>query len=336
MGILVNGRFLSRRITGVERYATELLNHLGSRVKIIGADRPRQGVWGHLWEQIFLPQKISANDILWSPANTGPLSVPNQVLTLQDLNPLEHPNWYSPAYSYWYRFFLPLLINVVSRIVVSSNYTERKLIKRFSLSPQKVVTIPAGVDLEKFRRSDPSDIRNRYGLPEHYLLFVGSLQPGKNLTVLLQAWSLLTGMHPKFGLVVAGVGAKVFRQVQYSGKMDNVHFIGYIPDPDLPALYSGASAFIFPSLEEGFGLPLLEAMACGTPVLASTAGAIPEVVSDCALLFDPANVTELAARIDSFLRDRPLQQSLRVKGLERSQQFSWRISAEQLWKVLQT
>lgn len=327
--VIVNGRCLSRQVTGVERYVTEILSCLGNRVRIIRPEATFQGLTGHVWEQFVLPGQVAKQSILWSPANTGPLVVSNQVLTIQDLTPLEHPEWYRPAFAAWYQLYLPILIRRVRRVITSSEHVRRKILKRFRLPADRVAAIPAGVNSERFTRQNPPDHFGRY------ILFVGSIEPRKNLGTLLAAWKRIENRHPDLSLVIAGVSGPVFRQVRIATDVKRLHLTGYVPDPDLPALYSGADIFVLPSLDEGFGLPVLEAMACGTPVVASNGGALPEVVGEAGALFYPDDPTRLSEILDECLSSPQLRKSMSEKGLQRARQFTWQSTAEMIWQTLQ-
>jgi glycosyltransferase involved in cell wall biosynthesis len=267
---------------------------------------------------------------LWSPANTGPLIVESQVLTLHDLSPLEHPEWFKPAFALWYRLFVPLLVRRVRRVVTSSEFVRKKLLVRFRLPGERVTVVPGGVDTRIFHPGATS----RLDLPARYVLFVGSLQPRKNLVRLLAAWERTKDAHPDAWLLLVGTGGSVFRSTAWAAS-ERVKFLGSVPDADLPSLYASATALVLPSLDEGFGLPLLEAMASGTMVLVSTAGALPEVAGDSGVFFDPQEVPEIAAALERGLRDRTLRDSLRGKGLLRAQRFSWEASSKMLWKVFE-
>ena len=327
MKALINGRFLARRVSGVERYGREILPWLADRLRLVQPADQAQGLRGHAWEQLCLPGQIRAGELLWSPANSGPLAVSNQVLTLHDLSPLEHPEWFKPAFAAWYRLFLPALIGRVKRVLTTSEYTRQKLLRRFALPAERVACVPAGVDRDRFHPVA--------GPKEHYLLFVGTREPRKNLGGLLRAWKSVQDKFPGYQLVVAGGSGSVFREQQFPEHPERVRFPGYVPESELPSLMARAALLILPSHEEGFGLPVLEAMACGTPVLASRAGALPEVAGDAALLFDPAETCALAAALEHCLGDPALLGSLREKGLERAAQFSWQRSAEELWHNLE-
>lgn len=332
--IIINGRFAGRRITGVDRYASEILRLLGNRVEIIKPRHPLAGLSGHLWEQFVLPLSISRGDFLWSPANSGPIAISRQVLTIHDLSPLEHPEWFTPAYSLWYRMLFPILARRVKDVLTPSIYVRHKVISRFSLAAERVLAVSEGVDLEVFHPVSPLSIRKRFPLPGRYVLFIGSLQPRKNLNTLLQAWDEIKNDFSDVSLVVAGTTGHVFRHIELPLKMERVIFLGYVPDEDLPVLYSGAEIFVLPSLDEGFGLTVLEAMACGTPVIISKAGALPEVAGEAAIRVDPHSINELTAAIKSLLSNKDLRSELRKKGLDRARQFTWEQSAMQVWEVL--
>jgi glycosyltransferase involved in cell wall biosynthesis len=340
--IIVNGRFLSRRVTGVERHGREILRHFTGEYRV---EKTRaKGVAGHAWEQFILPAKVwspmasrrmqerapalHSESMLWSPANSGPLLVQNQALTIHDLSPLEHPEWFNRRYSAWYRSFLPTLAKRVRVIFTPSEYVKQKVISRFGV--KNVVVAPNGVDASVFH---PEAKQTTFELPSKYILFVGSLQPRKNLDGLLRAWQQIKDEFRDAWLMVAGGTENVFRALKFPGD-DRVRFLNYVDESDLPGLYANAALFVLPSLDEGFGLPALEAMACGTPVIVSNGGALPEVVGDAGLIFDLAAPDTLTDAMRVCLRDENLRNSLIAKGLTRVVKYSWRTTADLIWKTL--
>ncbi len=331
--IVVNGRFEGRRFTGVERYASEVLRSLGGGIKTIKPGKPAAGLRGHAWEQFVLPRRLGENQVLWSPANTGPLTVSNQAVTIHDLSVLDHPEWFAPSFRLWYLVLLPRLAHTARVVLTVSEHSRRSIIRKFGLPEDKVVAIPNGVNLQRFHPSDPAPVRARYELSRPYILFVGSLDPRKNLERLLQAWVRL----PEFKeveLVIAGSRGRIFRPVSMYSYTRRTRFLGYVPDEDLPGLYSGAAFFIMPSLFEGFGLTVLEAMACGAPVITSYAGGLPEAAGDAAIQVDPTSVEGMAEAMRILLMDESMRSKLRQKGLDRACRFSWDRSARQIWEVL--
>jgi glycosyltransferase involved in cell wall biosynthesis len=327
--IVINGRFMTRRITGVERYGLEILRCIGNNSRVEKPTRALKGFAGHAWEQFILPGKLRHNSVLWSPANTGPLMVRNQILTIHDLSPLEHPEWFRFNFAAWYRLFLPMLARRVEHILVPSEYIKRKVMCRFQV--KNVTLAPEGVDTSIFQ---PNARQNQFNLPERYVLFVGSLEPRKNLPLLLEAWAQIKDEFKDLTLVIAGESGGIFRNVTLPHNTERVRFLGYIPEAQLPGLYAGATLLVLPSIDEGFGLPALEAMACGLPVITSNGGALPEVVEDAGLIFPLADRTGLAKFIMRCLSDRVIYDHLREKGLERARLFSWERTSEIVWSVL--
>jgi glycosyltransferase involved in cell wall biosynthesis len=324
--IVINGRFLSHRITGVQRYGSEIVRLIGNRCRI---EKTRaNGAVGHLWEQFLLPHKLGSNSVLWSPGNTGPLMVREQALTIHDLSPLEHPEWFRASFSFWYRLFLPILAKRVRVIFTPSEYMRRKITARIGVN--NVLSVPSGVNHEMFH---PEVSQSTCELPKRYVLFVGSLEPRKNLPLLLKAWNEIYSEFPDVTLLIVGASGRIFRSVDFQHIPPQTRFLGYV-EKELPLLYANAELFALPSLEEGFGLPALEAMACGTAVVVSNGGALPEVVGDAALIFNLADSAALAKALKTCLRDKDLRRLLREKGLARAQQFSWHVTAHIIWQTL--
>jgi len=318
--VIVNGRFLSRRITGVERYGREILSLIQEEYHV--AHTRFNGVSGHLWEQFILPTRLPREYMLWSPANTGPLFVRNQALTIHDLSPLEHPEWFQKNFSRWYRLFLPILAKQVQTIFTPSVHVKHKVAKRFGVN--NVIVTRNAVDPSVFHPNlGPPPIE----FPRKYILFVGSIQPRKNLAGLMQAWHGIKDNFKDIWLVIAGEAGHVFRGIKFFGD-ERIRFLGYVPDSDLPALYSNAELFVLPSFDEGFGLPVLEAMACGTPVLTSNGGALPEIVADAGIIFDLEKPEGLSQAMKEILSNPQLRSSLKEKGPLHARKFSWHSTAE--------
>jgi glycosyltransferase involved in cell wall biosynthesis len=318
--IIVNGRFLSQRISGVQRYARAVLSSFGDSYRV--EETRWNGARGHAWEQFVLPTKMRRESVLWSPANTGPLLVRNQALTLHDVSPLEHPEWFKREFALWYRSFLPILIRRVRLIFTSSDFVRRKIEQGFGV--KNVVVAPGGVSTFTFHPRAEQTIR---GLPGRYVLFVGSLQPRKNLKSLLHAWNRIKDEFAAVWLLVAGDAGTVFRNEAYPD-VERVRFLGHIPKDDLPGLYAHAACFVLPSHDEGFGLSALEAMACGTPVIVSNGGALPETVGEAGWVFDLSNPNGLPEALRECLGNSRLRSAMIEKGLERAKGFSWEKTAK--------
>jgi glycosyltransferase involved in cell wall biosynthesis len=325
--IVVNGRFLARRVTGVERYGREILRYFGDHARVEAT--LQQGWRGHAWEQFILPTKLDRHSILWSPANTGPLLIQSQALTLHDLSPLEHPDWFRRSFTTWYRLFIPILARRVRTVFTPSEYVKRKIVRRFGI--KNVIVTPNGVDQSLFH---PGAKQRRSGLPECYVLFVGSLEPRKNLNLLLSAWNEIKDEFKEMWLIIAGASGNVFRPMHLSHEIERVCFLGYVDDEALAGLYANARLFVLPSQDEGFGLPALEAMASGAPVIISDGGALPEVVGEAGMMFSLSNPDGLSHTLRECLSDERLRHELKEKGLARAREFSWQATAELVWKHL--
>ncbi len=257
------------------------------------------------------------------------------VLTVHDLIFRHLPHYHKRLNRWYLNWAMPLYVRRATHIIAVSEATRRDLMAAYGVPAERITVIYEAAD----PRFGPRDlltqqtIRANYGLPSSYLLYLGTIEPRKNLLRLLQAWEplYLAGEAPP--LVFVGkrgwLADDFFVAVERSAAREGIMLTGYVLDDDLPALIAAATAFVFPSLYEGFGLPPLEAMACGTPVLCSDRSSLPEVVGDAALLFDPTEVEAIRAALRRLLRDEALREELSRRGLERARRFSWQRTAEQ-------
>jgi glycosyltransferase involved in cell wall biosynthesis len=337
--ILVNLRSQTAGLTGVQRYAQELCRRLNGLVEPVVPRQPLQGIKGHLWEQMVLPKRVRGQ-LLWSPANTGPIAISRQVLTVHDVASLDHPEWFGPRFAGWYRWMTPMLVKRVSRVITVSEFSKQRLVELTGIAESRVVVIPNGVD-DRFHPQPDEEIgrvRRKLRIPsECYLLSLGSIEPRKNLATLLKSWRVAMQRLPQeLWLVVAGVAGsdRVFQGSGIETVPERVMFSGFVNDEDLPGLYSGATALAYPSVYEGFGLPVLEAMAAGCVPIAANSTALPEVVGDAGMLVDPADIEELAEAIVRIAEDTELRATLRARGIARSAGFSWERAADSTRLVL--
>ncbi|NUM46230.1 MAG: glycosyltransferase family 4 protein [Anaerolineales bacterium] len=339
MPLVINARFQTRPITGVERYAHELTRRIRGEVRYEIPAPAWRGSRGHLWEQFILPARVAPHEWLFSPANTGPALVRRQIVTIHDLSPLEHPEWFSRGFALWYRLLWPILARRVQGIITDSNFSRARIIARLCVPPEKVIAIPTGVDTDTFHPVPPPEqdrIRAKYGLKKDFIFFVGSLQPRKNLPRLLSVWETLQPEFPHLDLVIAGTTGPQFQTSPlHASRLTPPHFLGYVPDADLPALYSSALGLIHPGLYEGSGLTLLEAMACGCPVLAANNTALPEVVGHTGVFFDPYDPADLAENLRAFLQNEQAREKIRQLGDERVRFFTWERARDEFHKALQ-
>jgi glycosyltransferase involved in cell wall biosynthesis len=326
--IAINGRYLSRRITGVERYASEVAKRLNDS-RVIRPPHRFGRIPGNLWEQILLPAQIERNETLWSPANAGPWVVKNQVVTLHDASVFDHPEWFKPAFAAWARLSWKILAQQVKAVITVSNFSRERLLMHLGVSDKKIHVIHNGVGkpFEQQTKSVIDAVRKKYKLDKPYFLFVGTNEPRKNAARLIQAWERL-GLQ-SHTLFIAGGAGKIFNSTSSKIVTD------YIPDQDLPALYSAATACIVPSLYEGFGLPALEAMACNTPLIASDIPAFRETLSDAALFINPLDIHNIANAMQIILDGPGLANTMRDRGLRQAKMFSWDETARKTRSLLE-
>jgi alpha-1,3-rhamnosyl/mannosyltransferase len=302
-----------------------------------------------LWfDQIGLARGMRADgvEVFLSPYYKMPLACPCPgVITIHDLLFLEYPptpRHATARYRLLFRLGATLMARRAAAVLTDSEWSRRQILRRFGLPGERVVVTPLGVS-PRFRPVPPEIVRRvavRYGLQGDYVLYVGNFRPHKNVAALLEAYAALPdSVRARVSLALAGdpeTGAAPLKAAAAArGLAQAVRFLGSVPDADLPALYSGATAFCFPSLAEGFGLPPLEAMACGAPVLCSDAAALPEVVGEAASLVNARHPEAIAAALESLLADGPTRAILRDRGLIRAAAFTPERFAARVLEVLE-
>ena len=261
------------------------------------------------------------------------------VLTVHDMIFKLFPQHQKPL-NYWYlNAAMPLYCRRASAIITVSESSKRDIVAHYDLDPDKVTVIheAASAEFQPAPQDAVDDVRRRYGLPERFLIHVGTIEPRKNLTRLVEALQSLHDEGLAVPLVVVGgkgwLYDDFFRRLEDLSVRDAVHFPGYVPAADLPLLYSAATAAVVPSVYEGFGLPVLEAMACGTPVLCSQTSSLPEIGGDAARYFDPYDVEAMATALRDVWTRPDLQAEMRRQGLARAASFSWERAARETTAV---
>lgn len=273
-------------------------------------------------------------DLVHYPASIGNLlGLRGMVVTVHDVAVLVHPEWFAANRAQYYRMAIARSARKAARIIADSEATARDLRERLSIPGGRIDVVPLGVD-QALRPASPDEclqVRRKYALPGRYLLFLGTLEPRKNVARIVRAWSKVAGEDVP-DLVLAGRhGWKVepiLREVLASPHGDRIHLPGFIAREDMPAVMTAAEGFVWPSLYEGFGLPPLEAMACGAPVLTSNTSSLPEAVGDAALTVDPEDEDAIADAIRRLATDDALRARLREAGPVRAAQFTWQRTAE--------
>ncbi len=338
--VLVNLSFLINEPTGITTYATNLFPHLQPLNPTLLTSQPlanytcypvppnltpAQGALGHfrrlLWTQLQLPQiyqKLKAN-LIFSPVTEAPLfSNCRYIVTVHDLIPLRFPNPRSPLTPY-HRYYIPQVLAQAQHILCNSTATAQDITDFFHISVSKITPILLAHDANQFRFLN---------LPQcNYFLYIGRQDPYKNLHRLIAAFAALPSLSD-YELWLAGPTDRRYMPslqalVDQLNITTQVKFLDYVPKSQLPILINSAIALVFPSLWEGFGFPVLEAMACGTPVITSNLASLPEVAGDAAILVNPYNVGEIAAAMQTLAADSRLRSHMSTLSLARANQFSW-------------
>ena len=363
--VAINAHLLSGRAgyrsAGVHQYIHQLVRHLGQaqdglRYTVLlgegalppeAALAPFRSGWPTgraavrvVWEQLVQPwvlRQVGA-DLVHGPVFIGPLFAPCPfVVTIHDLSFIRFPNLFRPANRFYLTVFTRLSARRARRLIAVSAHAAAETTRLLGVPAERVDVVYHGVD--PVFRSLPADrvaaFRQRYGLPEQFLFFVGTLEPRKNLVRLVRAFARV--YDGRAGLVLAGgkgwLYDDLFAEVKALGLTEAIIFPGYVMNEELPLWYNAATAVAYPSVYEGFGLPILEAQACGTPVLTSNVSSLPEAAGDAALMVDPYDVDALAEGLNRLLTDEPLRHDLRERGLIHARRFRWSNTARETARV---
>lgn len=318
--------------------------------KIRKVMQPLRSLGNHLfqlrpfWVEFVLPKLIAKEqvDILYTTIPNGLMQSPvPHVVTVHDLIPLTFPEDAPRSVRWNFKHRLPGILTNAQKIIAVSQHTKHDVIDHYGISPEKIHVVGEGYEVNHFRPDADLSVLKHYGLQSQtYALYVGNSSARKNLLRLVEAFAIIKDQVPH-RLVVAGTKQPkernaLLEEISRHRLDERVHLLDYVPYSDLPALYAGASVFTFLSLYEGFGLPVLEAMACGTPVLAANNTSLPEVASNAAILADPYSVKDIAEKLQSLLLDQEQQKRLRAAGMERCKTFRWASAARELYAIVQS
>lgn len=292
------------------------------------------------WEQLVQPWRLRQEriDLVHAPVYVGPLLNPcPMIVTVHDLSFFRYPELFPASRRFYLQKMTAYTVTHAVKVLVDSRSTKDDLQQLLSVDPRKIEVIYPGVSQEMRPIDDGQKLqalRKHHQLPERFILFLGTLEPRKNIVQLIEAYALLcqddTFRHQ---LVIAGGKGwyydQIYARVQDLSLADRIIFAGYVADQELPLWYNAAELFVYPSLYEGFGLPPLEAMACGTPTIVTDISSLPESVGEAGLLVRPGETEALAEAIRNLLQDEEAYQTLREAGLHRARGFSWRNTARQ-------
>lgn len=349
--MFVNARFLTQRVTGVQRYAIEISRKLRKlnpdirflaphnilhkdlagefQVEIVGRRT------GYYWEQVELPaylKKHHPDAVLVNLANVAPIRYRNKIVTIHDVAPIKHPQWYSKRFAYTYRLLLPLIARSSTRIISDSNFSKLEISRLFKVSEDSINVVPCATSPE----FGLGDVAGDKITEEPFILSVASLDPRKNFDRLIEAFLKLDLSDIR--LVIVGSENRVFSSKKLKSLIrsaPNIVFTGSVDDTQLRSLYHRARLFVYPSLYEGFGLPPLEAMTCGCPCVVSNAASLPEVCGDAGLYCDPYDIEDIGDKINQVLSNADLRSELVRRGLQRAREFNWDKSARKLLDIIE-
>lgn len=358
--VWINVRFLGRPLTGVERVAIEMLRALSRQVNELGQFiLPNQEIIqfkliapksvvikdlelkiplekkglgsGHLWEQGPLLWE-TRGDHLISFCNTGPIFKRQQIIFIHDAQVFAIPGNFHWKFRYWYRVMHYLISRFSKSVITNSNFSKHEIVKYLGISPEKITPVGLGCDHVHSRNSGV-DVLTKFGISsKKYIFAVSSLNPNKNFALLIKALEIL-GVDAPLCVVSGQRLDSIFSGTSIDSF--NIQYIGYVSDADLYALYSNSLCLVYPSFYEGFGLPPVEAMALGSPVITSNTSVMPEVCGDAVLYCDPHNPESLAQCIRQIVQDTVLSNSLIHRGVQRAKLFTWDQSVDKILNVLQ-
>lgn len=371
LNIGINGRSIFRQLTGVQHYSREVTRALlasrpdGVEYTVFAGREGRNSgetglplatsffpagspVRGLIWEQTLLRRMVlkAGVDVLFNPGNVAPLYPPfPSVITIHDLAFLLFPQYFSRTFAAYYRNAVPRMAAQAAAVITDSQNTREDLESMLGIPAHKITVIPLGVSAGFRRRvtsAEKEEVRRRYSLPEKYFLSISSLEPRKNLKNILEAYRLLpSDVTAEHGLVIVGGGNQVYADSGLSSVLaktrnGTIVMPGHLPTEDLPAIYRMATALVFPSLYEGFGLPVLEAMSASTPVITSAGSSLPEVAGHAAIMINPESREELAAAMELVATDSGTRNLLMERGKKRAASFTWEKTAAETLKVLRS
>ncbi len=323
----------------INRESVGIFEALAPAIRVItcpirAANRPLRIIW----EQTALPFQVRRHrlDILLSAGLTAPFFCPaTSVLVLYDLQHINQPQNFPRPYLFFLKNIIYWSVKSADRVIAISHHVKHDIMRSYHIAPERIGVSYLAVDHDEFFPSDKREtasLKEKYNLPEHYILYPAALLPHKNHERLLKAYKEIQKEVPHMKLILTGAWdqghEKIASLISSLGLQQDVIMLGWLPFEDIPSLYRGAEIFVFPSLHEGFGLPILEAMASGVPVVCSRIEPLTEVARDAALFVDPYDHGAIAKEMRALLKDKSLRMKLIDKGKLRAREFTWRRTAE--------
>ena len=339
MKICFDGRvFAHSHLTGVERFARELLENLQGVVPVYVEKPPSdRRLIHHVWEHVILPIKCKRFEMFIAPANVGPIVFPEKckyILVVHDVAFLNFPSAYSKTFRWYYNKVIPLAMKRTDVVITVSESESRNIVKSYPFVKDKIVVIYPGSN-SKFHSAQPLPLEQR----EPYFLYVGSLNPRKNLWGLLKAFAIFkekTSANVK--LKVVGASYSIFNKVNVDSEIEvsDVDYLGYVTEDGLHKLYEKALAFVFPSFYEGFGYPPLEAMSYGTPAVVSNQSSLPEVTKGKAVYVDPRNPEDIADKMVQLVEDKDYWRKVSKEAKEVTKFYTWERTVNEFIKIMES
>lgn len=348
---VVNGRYLTQKATGVHRYAFEICNKLHEMGVDFHVAVPNEihpdykfnfkvvkcgSLNTHLWEQISLPRYLKriGSPLLISFTGCGPINYSNQIMTIHDVSHERYPEWFSKNYYRFYHYMMPRIGKKAHAVLTVSEFSKKEIVDTLGINAEKIHVVHSNVPFHNKPSKEEILSFTRNPEAERYILAVSSMDPRKNFIRLVEAFDKIKDKSVK--LYIIGMSFKAFNTPDLQKLIgENVHLPGYISDEKLQTMYQNALLSVYPSLYEGFGLPPLESMTYGCPVINSDIPALREVSQDAALYVDPYNVDDITQKIEQLLVDEPLRKELQEKGLLQIKKYSWDKSAKQVYELAQ-
>jgi len=328
--LVINGRFRLQKMTGIQRASHAITALLCTPHVVIEPKSHHGGVSGHAWEQLVLPVRARGR-LIWSPGTTGPVMADSQIVTIHDVAVIDHPEWFSPNFVRLYRGLWPTLAKRAEQIVTVSEFSKRRISEVLNIPNSKIKVVCNGVG-QSFKPASRAAIESAtasLGVANRpYFATLSTIEPRKNLKLVLRAWTKAKPYLPR-DMVLLVIGGKGSKAIFGSSDMDDcvasegVIFGGYVAEEMLPPLLSGAHGVLYPSIYEGFGLPVLEAMACGVPAVTTHLTSLPEVGGDVALYVDAEDPQDLANTLINLASSEDLRRESSARGLERAKLFTW-------------